>query len=33
LFLLYAPQVFGLPGVWAGLTLFMSLRMTAGFMR
>lgn len=33
LFLLYAPQAFGLPGVWAGLTLFMSLRMTAGFMR
>ncbi|KAJ1290691.1 hypothetical protein BS78_02G265000 [Paspalum vaginatum] len=33
LFLLYAPQVFGLPGVWAGLALFMSLRMTAGFMR
>ncbi|WVZ65768.1 hypothetical protein U9M48_015080 [Paspalum notatum var. saurae] len=25
LFLLYAPQVFGLPGVWAGLALFMSL--------
>ncbi|CAL5072975.1 unnamed protein product [Urochloa decumbens] len=33
LYLLYAPQVFGLPGVWAGLALFMSLRMTAGFMR
>lgn len=33
LFLLYAPQVFGLPGVWAGLALFMSLRMTAGFLR
>ncbi|CAN6198801.1 unnamed protein product [Urochloa humidicola] len=33
LFLLYAPQVFGLPGVWAGLTLFMSLRMIAGFVR
>ncbi|CAN6167890.1 unnamed protein product [Urochloa humidicola] len=33
LFLLYAPQVFGLPGVWAGLALFMSLRMTAGFVR
>ncbi|KAL6601377.1 hypothetical protein ACP70R_044597 [Stipagrostis hirtigluma subsp. patula] len=30
LFLLYAPQIFGLPGVWAGLALFMSLRMTAG---
>ncbi|PVH64783.1 hypothetical protein PAHAL_2G356500 [Panicum hallii] len=33
LYLLYAPKVFGLPGVWAGLALFMSLRMTAGFMR
>ncbi|XP_066394761.1 protein DETOXIFICATION 45, chloroplastic-like isoform X2 [Miscanthus floridulus] len=33
LFLLYAPQFFGLPGVWAGLALFMSLRVTAGFMR
>ncbi|KAL5201824.1 hypothetical protein ABZP36_036178 [Zizania latifolia] len=33
LFLLYAPKVFGLPGVWAGLALFMSLRMTAGFLR
>uniref|UniRef100_A0A0D9XGD7 Protein DETOXIFICATION n=1 Tax=Leersia perrieri TaxID=77586 RepID=A0A0D9XGD7_9ORYZ len=33
LFLLYAPKVFGLPGVWAGLALFMGLRMTAGFFR
>ncbi|XP_066399881.1 protein DETOXIFICATION 45, chloroplastic-like isoform X2 [Miscanthus floridulus] len=33
LFLLYAPQFFGLPGIWAGLALFMSLRMTAGFLR
>ncbi|XP_072966533.1 protein DETOXIFICATION 45, chloroplastic isoform X1 [Typha angustifolia] len=33
LFLLYAPSVFGLAGVWAGLTLFMSLRMAAGFLR
>ncbi|OAY69322.1 Protein DETOXIFICATION 45, chloroplastic [Ananas comosus] len=33
LFLLYAPSTFGLGGVWAGLTLFMSLRMAAGFLR
>ncbi|XP_020396793.1 protein DETOXIFICATION 45, chloroplastic isoform X1 [Zea mays] len=33
LFLLCAPRFFGLLGVWAGLALFMSLRMTAGFMR
>lgn len=32
-FLLYAPAIFGLPGVWAGLTLFMGLRMMAGFIR
>ncbi|KAK0580929.1 hypothetical protein LWI29_007817 [Acer saccharum] len=32
-FLLYAPRVFGLPGVWSGLTLFMGLRMVAGFVR
>lgn len=32
-FLLYAPRVIGLPGVWAGLTLFMGLRMVAGFVR
>ncbi|CAA7400151.1 unnamed protein product [Spirodela intermedia] len=31
--LLYAPSIFGLRGVWFGLTLFMSLRMTAGFLR
>ncbi|KAF8759349.1 hypothetical protein HU200_010390 [Digitaria exilis] len=33
LYLLYAPHVFGLLGVWTGLALFMSLRMTAGFIR
>ncbi|XP_008781264.2 protein DETOXIFICATION 45, chloroplastic [Phoenix dactylifera] len=33
LFLLYAPSIFGLAGVWSGLTLFMSLRMAAGFLR
>ncbi|XP_044488025.1 protein DETOXIFICATION 45, chloroplastic-like isoform X1 [Mangifera indica] len=32
-FLLYAPQLLGLPGVWSGLALFMALRMTAGFFR
>ncbi|CAA3012519.1 DETOXIFICATION 45, chloroplastic [Olea europaea subsp. europaea] len=32
-FLLYAPTVFGLPGVWSGLTLFMGLRMMAGIIR
>ncbi|KAJ7967086.1 Protein DETOXIFICATION [Quillaja saponaria] len=32
-FLLYAPSLFGLPGVWLGLTLFMVLRMVAGFVR
>lgn len=32
-FLLYAPSIFGLSGVWSGLTLFMSLRMVAGFLR
>ncbi|KAJ4966575.1 hypothetical protein NE237_018424 [Protea cynaroides] len=31
--LLYAPSIFGLYGVWLGLTLFMSLRMVAGFIR
>uniref|UniRef100_A0A1D1ZBF2 Protein DETOXIFICATION n=1 Tax=Anthurium amnicola TaxID=1678845 RepID=A0A1D1ZBF2_9ARAE len=31
--LLYAPPIFGLPGVWFGLTLLMSLRMAAGFLR
>ncbi|XP_058090692.1 protein DETOXIFICATION 45, chloroplastic-like isoform X2 [Magnolia sinica] len=32
-FLVYAPSVFGLPGVWFGLTLFMLLRMVAGLVR
>ncbi|PIN25748.1 putative membrane protein, predicted efflux pump [Handroanthus impetiginosus] len=32
-FLLYAPTVFGLPGVWSGLSLFMGLRTVAGFIR
>ncbi|XP_021285516.1 protein DETOXIFICATION 45, chloroplastic [Herrania umbratica] len=32
-FLLFAPTVLGLQGVWLGLTLFMGLRMTAGFVR
>nr|GEW28606.1 protein DETOXIFICATION 45, chloroplastic [Tanacetum cinerariifolium] len=32
-FLFYAPGAFGLYGVWAGLTLFMGLRMVAGFVR
>ncbi|KAA3463300.1 protein DETOXIFICATION 45, chloroplastic-like [Gossypium australe] len=32
-FLLFAPKVLGLRGVWLGLTLFMALRMTAGFVR
>ncbi|KAG9454346.1 hypothetical protein H6P81_007250 [Aristolochia fimbriata] len=31
--LLYAPSSFGLPGVWSGLTIFMTLRMAAGFWR
>ncbi|XVE48746.1 hypothetical protein DITRI_Ditri01bG0026800 [Diplodiscus trichospermus] len=31
--LLFAPGVLGLQGVWLGLTLFMGLRMTAGFVR
>lgn len=33
MFLYYAPSVFGLPGVWAGLTLFMGLRTLAGVIR
>lgn len=33
LFLMFAPRILGLPGVWAGLALFMSLRMAAGFFR
>ncbi|KAM4099425.1 hypothetical protein ACJW30_07G158700 [Castanea mollissima] len=32
-FLLYAPSILGLPGVWLGLTLFMGLRTVAGFAR
>ncbi|OMO79974.1 Multi antimicrobial extrusion protein [Corchorus capsularis] len=32
-FLIYAPRVLGLRGVWLGLTLFMGLRMMAGFIR
>ncbi|RZC57257.1 hypothetical protein C5167_004560 [Papaver somniferum] len=32
-FLLYAPSVYGLCGVWMGLSLFMGLRMLAGFTR
>ncbi|RXH87767.1 hypothetical protein DVH24_034667 [Malus domestica] len=32
-FLLYAPSVFGLHGVWLGLTLFMGLRAVAGYAR
>ncbi|XP_006364530.1 protein DETOXIFICATION 45, chloroplastic isoform X1 [Solanum tuberosum] len=32
-FLLCAPRLLGLRGVWLGLTLFMSLRMMAGFIR
>ncbi|XP_076914976.1 protein DETOXIFICATION 45, chloroplastic-like [Bidens hawaiensis] len=32
-FLFYAPSAFGLYGVWSGLTIFMGLRMVAGFIR
>uniref|UniRef100_A0A803NR23 Protein DETOXIFICATION n=1 Tax=Cannabis sativa TaxID=3483 RepID=A0A803NR23_CANSA len=32
-FLLYTPAVIGLPGIWFGLTLFMGLRVVAGFYR
>lgn len=32
-FLLYAPSVVGLSGVWLGLTLFMGLRSVAGYLR
>ncbi|XP_065868467.1 protein DETOXIFICATION 45, chloroplastic isoform X2 [Euphorbia lathyris] len=32
-FLLYAPSVAGLHGVWSGLALFMALRTAAGFVR
>lgn len=31
--LLYVPSIIGLPGVWFGLTLFMGLRMIAGYFR
>ncbi|KAK4844089.1 hypothetical protein QYF36_016316 [Acer negundo] len=31
--LLYAPNVYGLSGVWFGLTLFMGLRVVAGYIR
>lgn len=31
--LLWATSIFGLPGVWLGLTLFMGLRMAAGYVR
>lgn len=33
IFLIYAPPIIGLPGVWSGLTIFMGLRSVAGFMR
>lgn len=33
LVLLYAPSVFGLAGVWAGLTTLMGLRMASGILR
>ncbi|XP_055803995.1 protein DETOXIFICATION 45, chloroplastic-like [Solanum dulcamara] len=33
IFLIYAPPIIGLPGVWSGLTIFMGLRLVAGFMR
>ncbi|CDP01814.1 unnamed protein product [Coffea canephora] len=32
-FLLYAPSIVGLSGVWSGLTIFMGLRTVAGYMR
>ncbi|GLT27920.1 hypothetical protein SLA2020_028860 [Shorea laevis] len=32
-FLLFVPRTLGLGGVWSGLTLFMGLRMAAGFFR
>ncbi|EEF36584.1 DNA-damage-inducible protein f, putative [Ricinus communis] len=32
-FLIYAPSVIGLPGVWSGLALFMGLRTAAGYIR
>ncbi|CAK9145951.1 unnamed protein product [Ilex paraguariensis] len=33
MFPLYASSIFGLPGVWCGLTLFMGLRTVAGYIR
>jgi len=32
-FMLYAPAGLGLSGVWVGLSMFMGLRMVAGFSR
>ncbi|KDP43739.1 hypothetical protein JCGZ_22366 [Jatropha curcas] len=32
-FMLYAPSIIGLSGVWSGLTLFMGMRTIAGYMR
>ncbi|XP_021645038.2 protein DETOXIFICATION 45, chloroplastic [Hevea brasiliensis] len=32
-FMLYAPSIVGLSGVWSGLTLFMGMRTVAGYMR
>lgn len=32
-FLLFAPRMIGLPGVWLGLSLFMGLRTAAGYFR
>ncbi|WCJ32784.1 MATE efflux family protein [Euphorbia peplus] len=32
-FMVYAPSIFGLSGVWSGLTLFMGLRTVAGYIR
>ncbi|KAK7258296.1 hypothetical protein RIF29_23869 [Crotalaria pallida] len=32
-FLAFAPSIYGLQGVWMGLTLFMALRVVAGFVR
>ena len=32
-FMLYASSLVGLSGVWSGLTLFMGMRIVAGYMR
>ena len=32
-FLFYATSIIGLSGVWLGLTLFMGLRIVAGYLR